>query len=237
MTRLLLTRPENDSIGVRDALADMGIDSVIAPLLRIENIPGPDIATDNLQGFLVTSANGVRALAKRTDNRDLPVYAVGDATARAAREIGFGAVTSASGDVDDLATLVTHACEPTSGSFYHAAGTITAGDLSGRLQRAGFDVVRGKIYEAKTVDKLPESAETALKDKLINGVVIFSPRTAQTFTHVVKQAGLIENLKDIQLIALSQNVQNAAGMGWGEIIVAESPTQESLLNAIRTCYY
>lgn len=237
MTRLLLTRPEEDSIGLRDALTDMGVDSVIAPLMQIANIPGPDIDTATLQGFLVTSANGVRALAARTNNRDLPVYAVGDATARAARDIGFGSVTSASGDVDDLAILVIHACDPGDGAFYHAVGTVTAGDLSGRLTAARFEMVREKIYEAKTVDQLPANAAMALASGSIDGVVIYSPRTAQTFVERVAAAGLIMILAEVQLFALSENVRDAAGNAWDETIVAEMPTQESLLNAIRTCYY
>lgn len=237
MTRLLLTRPEEDSIGLRDALAKIQIESLIAPMLEVENIPGPAISTDQLQGFLVTSANGVRALAARTDNRDLPMYAVGDATARAAMDMGFGAVTSASGDVDDLATLVKHACNPADGGFFHAAGTVTAGDLSGRLAEAGFEVVREQIYEAKSVDTLPQDAAIALKTRTIQGVVLYSPRTAEVFVDRVNKAGLMMTLAHVQLIALSQNVRNAAGNAWNAIVVARQPTQESLLNAVRTCYY
>ena len=236
VTRLLLTRPKEDSVELSDALEKMGIKSVVAPMLLIENIPGPDIATEPLQGFLVTSANGVRALAARTDNRDLPVYAVGDATARAARDIGFGSVTSAAGDVDDLATLVAHACDAGDGAFYHATGTVTAGDLSGRLTAVGFEVIREKIYEAKTVEHLPDHARMALAAGAINGVVIFSPRTAETFVNRVAAAGLMMILGEMQLFALSQNVRDAAGNAWDETIVADKPTQEFLLNAIRTCY-
>lgn len=237
MTRLLLTRPADDSIGVRDALTAMDIKSILAPMLHIENIPGPEIATDALQGFLVTSANGVRALAARTTNRDLPVYAVGDATARTAREIGFGSVTSAAGDVDDLATLVAHACDAANGAFYHAAGTVSAGDLSGRLTSAGFEIIREKIYEAKAIEHLADSTRMALASGAIDGVVIFSPRTAETFVKRVAEAGLTMILGEMQLFALSQNVRDAAGNAWDETTVADVPTQESLLNAIRTCYY
>jgi uroporphyrinogen-III synthase len=237
MKRLLLTRPEEDSIALRDALRRIRVESFITPMLEIENIPGPAISTENLQGFLVTSANGVRALAARTDKRELPMYAVGDATARAAMEMGFGAVTSASGDVDDLATLVKHACDPADGGFFHAAGTVTAGDLSGQLSEAGFQVIREKIYEAKPVDTLPYDAAIALKTRTIQGVVLYSPRTAETFVDRVNKAGLMMMLAHVQLIALSQNVRNAAGTTWSGIIVARQPTQESLLNAVRTCYY
>ena len=58
------------------------------------------------------AANGARALARATQRRDLPVLAVGDATARAAREAGFESVTSAGGDVGDLAPLAAARCAP-----------------------------------------------------------------------------------------------------------------------------
>lgn len=237
MTRLLLTRPYEDSAGLSRALDAMGVQSVIAPLLQIENIAGPRIVIDGLQGFLVTSANGVRALAERTDERDLPVFAVGDATARAALECGFGTITSAAGDVGDLTTLVAHACDPAAGDFYHAAGSVTAGDLSGQLAQHGFKVRREQLYHAITVDEFPKDAALALASGTIDGVVIYSPRTAMTFVARVSEAGLIMTLSDVTLFALSNNVRDAAGLAWDETIVASSPTQESLLNAIRTCYY
>lgn len=237
MTRLLLTRPKDDSAGLSRALEAMGIQSVVAPLLQIENIAGQKITTDDLQGFLVTSANGARALAARTDERDLPVYAVGDATARAALECGFGTITSAAGDVGDLVTLVVHACDPAAGAFFHAAGTATAGDLSGQLAKHGFQLRREQLYHAITVDHLPENAAGALASGTIDGVVIYSPRTAKTFVDRVSDAGLIMTLTDVTLFALSDNVRDAAGLVWDDTIVSAQPTQESLLNAIRTCYY
>ena len=89
MPRLLLTRPEDDSAGLAAALSDMGVTALIAPLLWVENVPGPMFDLDNTQGVLLTSANGARAMAARTVRRDIPVYAVGDATARMASNLGF----------------------------------------------------------------------------------------------------------------------------------------------------
>src|SRR5690348_13331331 len=101
----LVTRPEADAQALAEALAARGVEPVIEPLLQIGFREGaaPDLA--GAQALLFTSANGARACAAASPRRDLPVLAVGDATARAARELGYVRVESAGGDVEDLARL------------------------------------------------------------------------------------------------------------------------------------
>ena len=237
MPRLLLTRPEDDSAGLAAALSDIGVTSLIAPLLWVENVPGPMLDLDNTQGVLLTSANGARAMAARSVRRDIPVYAVGDATARTALDLGFKDIASAGGDVDDLADLVRERCNPDHGLLFHAAGSVVAGDLAAMLAPFGFEVHREMLYQAKTPDALPEAAVRAFKDGILDGVVLYSPRTARTFDALVGKAGLTDALAGLRLFALSKNVDAATKSQWAERIVAEQPDQESLLHAVRACYY
>lgn len=237
MPRLLLTRSEEDSAGLAAALSDMGVTSLIAPLLRVENVPGPELNLDNTQGVLLTSANGARAMAMRTARRDVPVYAVGDATARTASVLGFTDISSARGDVDDLAVLVRERCNPDYGALFHAAGSVIAGDLAAMLAPFGFEVRREMLYEAKTPDALPDAAARALEDGILDGIVLYSPRTARTFDVLVEKAGLTDALAGLRLFALSKNVDAATTSRWAERIVAGHPDQESLLDAVRACYY
>ena len=97
--RVLITRPGEDGTALAEILRARGIESVIEPLLSIKYLDGPELKLENIQALLLTSANGVRALARRTDRRDIPVYAVGDATAMTARKAGFIQVHSAAGDL------------------------------------------------------------------------------------------------------------------------------------------
>src|SRR5690242_18496783 len=108
--KAIVTRPRDDAATVVRALGERGIDAVLAPMLSI--VPAKDAArqlADRLTGaqaILFTSANGVRAFAAVSSRRELPVLAVGEASAAAARIAGFRAVASAQGNVDDLAELV-----------------------------------------------------------------------------------------------------------------------------------
>ena len=83
--RLLLTRPQTDSEKLARELTARGISSIIEPLLNIVIQEVPPLDTKGVAALAFTSANGVQAFSERSSRRDLPVYTVGDATARAAR--------------------------------------------------------------------------------------------------------------------------------------------------------
>ncbi len=236
MPTLLITRPDADAAPLIRRLNGMDIDTVAAPLLEIEYLDGPPLDVETVQAFLLTSANGVRALARRTDRRDVPCLVVGDATARTAAEAGFRNIESAGGDVDDLAKLAAETCNPKAGVLLHAAGSVSAGDLAAMLEPKGFKVWREMLYEAKAVAALPQAAIDAIGDRRVDGVVLYSPRSAGHFRNLAAAADLDRALPDLTLFALSENVRAAAGAGWGECIVAAQPDQESLLEAVRTCY-
>ncbi|MBO6948086.1 MAG: uroporphyrinogen-III synthase [Rhodospirillales bacterium] len=236
MPNLLITRPEPDAAPLIRRLAALGIDTVAAPLLDIEYLDGPELDVETVQAMLLTSANGVRALARRTERRDIPCLAVGDATARTAADLGFQSVASADGDVEDLANLVVKTCNPKGGVLLHAAGSVSAGDLAAMLEPQGYKVWREMLYEARTAAALPTEAAAALENGQIDGVVLYSPRTADHFRNLVRAEELDAALAKMTLFALSKNVLTAAGGGWGETVVAVHPDQESLLEAVRSCY-
>lgn len=236
MPTLLITRPEADAAPLIRRLDALGIDSVAAPLLDIEYLEGPELDVETVQAMLLTSANGARALAKRTERRDIPCLAVGDATAQTATELGFLSVSSAGGDVDDLAKLAAQKCNPKGGVLLHAAGSVSAGDLAAMLEPQGYKVWREMLYEARTATELPPEAVEAIRDGVVDGVVLYSPRTAAHFRHLLSAAELDDHMGVLTLFALSKNVLEAAGEGWEDVIVAAQPDQESLLETVRSCY-
>ncbi|MCR6629520.1 MAG: uroporphyrinogen-III synthase [Magnetospirillum sp.] len=232
MTAALVTRPREDSEGLARELEARGLDVATEPLLDIVPVDSP-VDAEGVQGILATSANGVRALARVLPDRDLPVWAVGDASARTARGQGYTRVESAGGDVETLAALVKSRCTPEQGAFLHAAGTVTAGDLSGSLAAAGFTVRRVVLYEARTADALSPGLAERLRAGSIDLALFFSPRTAATFATLVQAAGLAGTTARIAAYALSSAVAgNLAALPWAAVRVAATPTQAALLAAL-----
>lgn len=233
MRTALVTRPRDDAGPLAAELEGRGLSVMVEPLLDIVPVDGVEIPIQGVQGILATSANGVRSLAAVLADRSLPVWAVGDASARVARQLGYEQVESAGGDVDDLAALVTSRCAPEDGAFLHAAGSVTAGDLSGQLTAKGFEVRRLVLYQARTAQSLSDALVSALDRGGVDLALFFSPRTAATFATLVAAAGKGETLSGITAYALSPAVQRElSALSWAAIRVAETPTQAALLAAL-----
>lgn len=231
--RALVTRPQEDAEGIAAALAGRGIEVVIEPLLRIHPVAGVALDLAGVQAVLATSANGVRALAAATAERQLPVYAVGDASARCARTLGFRTVESAGGDAEALVGLVRRRLAADGGALIHAAGTAVAGDISGALSQAGYDVRRVVLYDAQEAEALSPGLTAELRAGAIDLSLFFSPRTAASFARLVAAAGLEGYCRAVTAYCLSAAVASRLeGLPWRRLRVAARPDQPALLAAI-----
>lgn len=227
---VLITRPETDAGPLRAALLARGIGAMLEPLLVIELLPGPALDLEGVQAILATSANGVRALSRRTDCRALPVLAVGDATAREAGAQGFHAVVSADGDVAALAALAIRRLDPAQGVLLHVAANEVAGDLASLLTAAGFTWRRAVLYRARTAETLSPATAAALESGALAGVLLYSPRTAATFARLIAAAGLRASCAGLQAFCLSAAVAaQARALPWARVVVAAVPTEAALL--------
>jgi uroporphyrinogen-III synthase len=239
--RALVTRPEEDAAPLAAALAERGVEVTVEPLLSIRWIADAPIDLAGVQALLFTSANGARGFAALAATREipgwreLPVFAVGDASAAAAREAGFSRVESAGGDVAALARLVVDRLDPKAGALFHAAGSAVAGDLGGLLGAAGFTVRREMLYEAKPAEQLSPTTVTALADRGFDLVLFFSPRTAATFVTLTRAAGegVVNGCAAAAAVCLSPAVAAAAGeLPWREVQTAARPEMMALLDLI-----
>ena len=231
--RALITRPLEDARPVAERLAALGIDAVIEPLLHIAYLDGEPLDLTGVQAVLITSANGVRALARRSDRRDMPVLTVGDASARQARQAGFSDVASAGGDVDDLAALAARTCDPAGGALLHVAGSAVAGDLAGLLERHGFAYRRDVLYDARPAEALSDACSRHISGGQIDAVLFFSPRTAATFARLITDAELDGRCAGMDAVCLSPAVADRlAALPWRRIATATAPTLDALLDIL-----
>jgi uroporphyrinogen-III synthase len=226
--RALVTRPRHEAATLAALLTERGIDAVIEPMIDIVDRAAPPPDLGGVQAILCTSANGVRALARASGERSAPVFAVGDATARAARAAGFDCVDSAGGDVEDLARLVAARLRPAQGRLLHVAGSEVAGDLAGRLGAAGFVVDRAVLYEARTATTLtPETADLIDRGE-IDLALFFSPRSAANFARLA--APVAAGLSAAAAISISAAADAALDdLPFRDRLIAAAPTQAALL--------
>lgn len=231
--RALVTRPREESEGLAAALAARGVEAIIEPMMQVQFLTAasPDLA--GVQAVLCTSANGVRALARVTNERMLPIFAVGDATASRARVEGFTAVESAGGAVADLVRLAVERLRPQDGRLLHIAGNVVAGDLVGSLRGNGFAIDRIVLYEALPVTMLSEAAVGVLRSASIDFAMFFSPRTAAIFTRLASAADVAKCCGKITALSISAAADAVLGtLAWLDRRVADPPNQPALLTLL-----
>ena len=156
------------------------------------------------------------AFAALSEARDLPVFAVGDATAVAARLAGFAAVRSADGALQDLARLLA-AAPPVGGAVLAPGALEPSGDLPALL--AGRIEVRAlPVYEAVGTAAAAPGAWDA--------VLIHSPRAGQALSALAPFGGRLA-------IAISEAAATPLAVVPGlEVRIASRPTEAALLEAL-----
>jgi uroporphyrinogen-III synthase len=233
LMRALVTRPRAEAEALAALLARRGVETVIEPLIEIaaSGAALPDLG--GVRAVLCTSANGARALAQASVERDVRVFAVGDATARAARDAGFSRVESAGGDVEDLVRLVRLRLRPAAGRLVHVAGSEVAGDLAALLAADGFAVERAVLYEARAATRLAPTTVRLIATGQIDLALFFSPRTAAVFARLLGEAELAAGLAASTAISISAAADAAlGGLPFRDRVVADAPTQEALIACV-----
>jgi uroporphyrinogen-III synthase len=227
--RILVTRPQEDGAEIARLLSARGHQTLLAPLLEPRFPEGPVLeegqALDDVAAILATSANGIRALRRRTARRDLSIFAVGPQTADEARRAGFSDVRSADGDAKALAQA-TRNWAPPGATLMHVCAEDAPGTLSDQLRASGFAVRRCALYRIEAAKLLPPEAEAALQDRAMDAAMFFSPRTARIFTK------LAEALPTDGLLALCISPATAEALTprtFAEIRVAARPNQDAML--------
>lgn len=233
MSRIAVTRPLPDGERTAAALRAKGHDVVLSPLLRIEPV-GAELS-GMWSALIVTSQNAARAVAvhrHRAALAGLPVFAVGEQTAAAAREAGFGSVTAADGDVADLIALLSRRASEFARPLLYLAGEEQSADLAGALAQAGITVTTAVVYRAA---RLPLAAELvmALREGAVDTVLHYSRRSAEGYLAGAKAAAIHEQALMPRHLCLSAQVaEPLTSAGAKSVLVATQPEQSALFALI-----
>lgn len=224
---ILLTRPQEASERfadqMRGALGDVG-QVLIAPLMRVDFTGRLPEMTD-IRGLIFTSANGVRGYAAAGGRRDLPGFAVGDATGQAARRERLQ-VQVAGGDAQ---SLLRHLAKiRPAAPLLHVRGEHARGDVAARLCRLGLETREVVLYRQILLPP-SDAARRALRGRAPVVVPLFSPRTAAQFA---AQHG---GRAPLYIAAMSEAVADkVAHLPVQRLLVAERPDAPAMLCALST---
>ena len=236
---VLVTRPSPDDETTAKALRARGFEVLRAPMLRFEPVPFQDDADANYGAVIVTSANALRAIAPHLASRlvKLPLFAVGENTAEAARDAGFGEVIASKGDAGALRDLVLARAKSKqlrkASPILYLAGADLARDLASELGENGFTVVTQTTYRMVPAPSLPQEVCDAFVAHEIEAVLHYSRRSARAFLEAARAGGV-----EISALALPQCCISPAvaavlrDAGATQVTAAASPDENALFEAL-----
>ena len=218
MTRpIAVLRPQPGNSRTVALVEARGRTAIGLPLFAVAPLDWTPPAPGEFDALIITSANTVRHAGPGfTRFRALPVFAVGSATANAARAAGFDVRLTGS---DDAAALMVAAA---------AAGVRRALHLGGRERSASAgEIVRQflPVYASEALDQ-PSGAMRALAGSI---ALLHSPRAGERLAGLIERDGVPR--ADVAIAAISEAAAQAAGTGWNVVTVATQPTDSALIEA------
>lgn len=236
--RVLVVRPEPQASAMAARLADAGLEAVVEPLLEIRVVEGAAAAVAAVvpppAGLVVTSAAAVAALEADPAVAallDLPVLAVGPATAARARAAGFRRVIAADGDAEALLGAA-RSLPATAGTWVHVAGRDRVGEVAERLTEAGRPTVVVEAYAAEAVDRGDAPAIRELAAGRFQAVVAASARTSAALARSLGAAGLQHPLRRTVLVSASEAAASPLKGLFPRRILAEPGVADGLTKAV-----
>jgi uroporphyrinogen-III synthase len=219
MRRLVILRPEPGASATAARTRAMGLEPVAMPLFEVEPVDWEAPDAGSFDALLLTSANAVRHGGEGLQRfRQLPVYAVGEATAAAAREAGFDIAGTGDSGVERL--------------FGSIESDVRLLHLCGEQ--------RTEIQAGQPLTAIPvyRSTELPLSDdfRRIEGqvVAVHSPRAARRLAELADAASIGRGT--VRIAAISEAAASAVGPGWERCEAADAPNDEALLAlAARLC--
>jgi uroporphyrinogen-III synthase len=240
--RVLITRPENRAGGTAAKLEELGHEVVSFPLFApVHDRAATEAALAEPHGAIaITSAEAVRGLVglgpMLTPHLATRVFAVGKATARAAREAGFRDVLVSGGSGLELGELVVANYDAAGGSslpLLYLAGEKRMGRFEKVLAENGIGCVVIETYRMEPIAYSLQEQQAMLVDRRVDAVMFYSREAANAFFDLevfrVNREALVRTL----FLCLSRNIAEAVPEELQtSVVVSENPDEDELIDLL-----
>lgn len=230
--RVLVTRPEEAARRTAARLEALGHEPILMPLFRPEYLVVPDDTSEPFSALALTSANAVTALQKSGVIQlwqDLPVFAVGNKTAEAARKAGFHDMRSANGGGHELAVLIRD--QTLKGTLCYFAGEPRSPSFEDSLNEYGVSFETRICYRMVPVAYSPEEL-TKIFANPVDAVLLYSRETANRFFELLEKSEKRVSART-RFLSLSPNIAACVSSEFSaRSFAAAEPNEEHLFSLL-----
>ena len=221
MNPVIVIRPQPACNSTVDAAEDLGLEAFGFPLFEVQPIAWEPPEPDSVDALLIGSANALRhAGAALSAFRGKPAYAVGEASAQAARAAELDVLATGEGGLQAVLELVQNRHR----KLLRLTGE-TRVDLT---PPEGMTITERTVYRSAPQPMTAELVEMLKQPAL---VLLHSGEAARHFAEQCDVHGI--DRSSIKLAAMAPRIAEAAGAGWADLATAEQPNENTLLALAR----
>ncbi|CAI3923654.1 MULTISPECIES: uroporphyrinogen-III synthase [Commensalibacter] len=235
---LVITRPEPGLSETAQRVSQLGWEPLLMPVMIIQSLPIDFVTIENVQAIIFTSRQSITPMTEQLSIQNIayqqiPVFTVGDITAKDALQAGFCNVISADQDAVALASLIKKKLNPQAGRLLFPCAKGQGKLLIALLKQAGFIISYCEVYQTRPVKNLSAAFLQALKADKINSILFFSSETVRFFLELFPE-NLQGNLKFIQAVGISIKTKSILErVSWRSIEIPSYPRTEEMLSLIK----
>lgn len=235
MTYVLITRPQLEGVYLQTQLGQSPrVPCFCEPMLQmvpLQNHLSFDESEGKITDIIVTSARVLEIIENWAEYLHLPIWCVGEVTARVAKKKGFTNIHVAERSAQDLLDKILTETEKEHSTrrFVHICGDTLHLDLSHELGQRGYHAQKLVIYRTEPVTVLSKELVDLLKKKSIVLAPFFSQRTTEIFVGLVKKHKLEKQCRSIVVLAHSEAVaEKLRALAWSKIEIVPDLGEEKI---------
>ncbi|ATN36324.1 hypothetical protein ACO34A_21275 [Rhizobium sp. ACO-34A] len=238
--RVLVTRPEPSATRTAEKLRLMGHDPVVLPLARaVHDTPATRAALATPHAAIaVTSAEAIRVLEELGAetialHREDLLFAVGAASAEAAKRLGFRRVVAGDGDGAALAALIARDLEgriSIERPLLYLAGKPRASGLEDALEERRIPANICECYRMEDASITEQALQSCLTAPPVDAILFYSAESMRRFFALPFTKACKHALGEVRFLCLSEKIRGAIPAHLQQKAdVAGVPTETSLL--------
>ena len=211
---IIFTRPLIDSEDLMMNFFSSGHKIIHMPTLSIASANMEPINTKDYDGLIFTSANAVRFLKLKNDDKNTKCFCIGNLTERSLRLKGFNNTIAASGTVNALKNIIMNS-ETNIKNLAYLCGEVISYELDKELKQEGFKVSKIINYTSTRITDLNKESMDLIKKYPPNITLIYSQRSAESFEGIIRKYSLAELMTHCTVMCISKKIEEfLKSKGW-----------------------
>jgi uroporphyrinogen-III synthase len=185
--------------------------------------------------LIFTSAAAVRFLVSQTKQHCGKAICVGAVTAQEAEKAGYTVILVFEAGAAEIVHYFQKNLSALMGQkFCFVRGVDVTIEIDEALRGLGLEARHLVVYAAEATQGLSPETLSAINGARLNGVTLFSTRTALIFCHMIREYNLHSLLSDVPFFCMSNGIEKTVRtFGFFKIYSSDHPRQNDVLASIQ----